>query len=173
MDATEIERRLVERTAATDEEALSGPVHIMSTEEGADGRATYHVSASRLVPIDDQDPELAQVSIPVPITAAVEVDGSGKVLGIDVPPPDAEATRQARAYTRTLIANGAVKGMPGSGPVRRGPGPPTHSTHEVTTDEFGRRVIRRTGFTMAAPLDATVHDGDVQHDHEARRGATR
>jgi hypothetical protein len=155
MDAAEIERSLVETSAAGDGPGLVGPIHILDTAKGVHGGSTYHVSASHLVAVDDDDPDLAGVSIPVPVTVAVEVDGKGAIVGIDVP-ADPASQREARAFTRNLIANGAVSGLAASGPVRRGPGPPTRATHEVTTDEFGRRVIRRTGFTTTSPGPPTA-----------------
>jgi hypothetical protein len=146
MDAAEIERMVLARSAGGDGPELAGPVHVIDTADGADGGSTYHVTASHLVPVDEDDPDLAGVSIAVPVTAAVEVDGEGAIVGIDVP-ADPAAEREARAFTRNLIARGAVSGLAARGPVRRGPGPPTRATHELTVDEFGRRVIRRTGFT--------------------------
>ena len=137
------------RSAGGDGPKLGGPVRVLDTAERADGGSTYQISASHLVPIDEDDPDLAGVSIEVPVTAAVEIDGDGAIVGIDVP-VDPEAQREARAFTRNLIARGAVSGLAASGPVRRGPGPATRTTHEVTVDEFGRRVIRRTGFTATA-----------------------
>ena len=171
-----------ERSAGGDGPELAGPVHVLDTAEGVDGGSTYQVSASHLVPVDEDDPDLAGVSIAVPVTAAVEVDGDGAIVGIDVP-ADPASQREARAFTRNLIARGAVSGLAAGRPVRRGPGLPTRATHEVTIDEFGRRVIRRTGFsatgTTSAPttapstLDAPMHDGEVERDHETRRGGTQ
>lgn len=182
MDAAEIERSLVERSVGGDGPELAGPVHVLDTAKGVNGRSTYQVSASHLVPVDDDDPDLAGVSIAVPVTAAVEVDGEGSIVGIDVP-DDPGSQREAQAFTRNLIARGAVSGLSSGSRVRRGPGPPTRTTHEVTVDEFGRRVIRRTGFsatgttssptTAPSTLDAPVQDGDVERDHKTRRGGTR
>lgn len=146
MDAADFEREVLATSAGSDGPDLSGPVQVLDTVESDAGGSTYQVSASYLVPIDEGDPDLAGVSIPVPVTAAVEVDGEGAIVGIDVP-ADPEAEQQARAFTRNLIARGAVSGLTGGAPVRRGPGLPTRPTHEVATDELGRRVIRRTGFT--------------------------
>jgi hypothetical protein len=181
MDAAELERSLVERSVGGDGPELAGPVHVLDTAEGVDGRSTYQVSASHLVPVDDDDPELAGVSIAVPVMAAVEVDGEGVIVGIDVP-DDPESKREAQSFTRNLIARGEVTGLASGGRVRRG-WPPTRATHEVTVDEFGRRVIRRTGFsatgappappTAPSTLDAPVHDGDIERDHDIRRGGTR
>jgi hypothetical protein len=185
MDAEEIERSLVERSAGGGGPELAGPVHVLERATGADGGSTYHVSASHLVPVDEDDPDLAGVSIAVPVTADVQVDGDGAIIGIDVP-DDPSAQREARAFTRNLIARGAVSGLAQRGPVRRGPGPPTRPTHEVTVDELGRRVIRRTGFTAAAApsapaattapaptIDARPDDSDDQHHQKTSRGGTR
>ena len=159
MDVTEIEQALADRAGvAGGDSDLTGPVQVLETTPTPDGGATYQVSASRLVPVDDQDPDLASVYIPVPVTAEVKVDDHDSVVGVEVPDPDPSTDREARAFTRSLIANGAVRGLTQSGPVRRGPpGPPPRSTHEVTTDPSGRRVIRRTGF--AVTFDAGVQNG--------------
>ena len=166
MDTAEIEHKVLATSAGGNDAQLGGPVRVLDTAEGADGGSTYQVSASHLVPIDEDDPDLTGVSIAVPVTATVEIDGDGAIVGIDVP-VDAAAQREARSFTRNLIARGAVSGLAASGPVRRGPGLATRPTHELTVDEFGRRVIRRTGFTAtsappdpAMPEDTRAHDGD-------------
>jgi hypothetical protein len=169
MDVTEIEQALADRKGVAGEDSdLTGPVQVVGTTPTADGGATYQVTASRLVPVDDQDPDLASVYIPVPVTAAVEVDDHDSVVGVQVPDSDPSTEREARAFTRNLIANGAVRGLTRSGPVRRGPGgPPPRSTHEVTTDPAGRRVIRRTGFAL-------TFGAGPSHDHarQAENGGT-
>ena len=149
MDDAEFERDVLATSAGGDGPELTGPVQILEKVEGDAGGSSYQVSASYLVPIDDDDPDLAGVTIPVPVTASVEVDGTGAIVGIDAP-PDPDAEQQARAFTRNLIARGAVSGLTEWRPVRRGPGLTTRPTHEVTTDELGRRVIRRTGLQRVA-----------------------
>ncbi len=126
---------------------LSGPLRVLSSTAGADGGRTYEVSASVLLPVDDKDPVLRDVSIPVPVTARLRLDRDGSVGQVAVPQVDAASAREARAFARTLIANGAVRGLAPSGPVRRSAGPPVRPTHELTTDEHGAKVIRRVGFT--------------------------
>lgn len=162
MDVAEIEQILAERKGvAGGESDLTGPVQVLETTTNADGGSTYQVSASRLVPVDTDDPELASVYIPVPVTAAVEVDDHDSVVGVRVPDPDPSMDREARAFTRNLIANGEVKGLGHSGPVRRGPSrPPPRSTHEVTTDPAGRRVIRRSGYALT--FDVSAQDDSEQ-----------
>jgi hypothetical protein len=152
MDASDFERRVVASSTGGDGPELAGPFVVLDTTEGMEGGSIVRVSASSLVPIEADDPDLAGLSIAVPVTAAVELDPQGEVVGIDVP-TDPEAERQAQAFTRNLIARGEVRGLPGAGPVRRGPRPPTRTTHEVTVDELGRRVIRRTGFTSSTDRD--------------------
>lgn len=167
MDVTEIEQVLADRkSVAGGGSDLTGPVQVLETTPTPDGGETYQVSATRLVPVDDQDPDLASVYIPVPVTAAVEVDDHDGVVGVAVPDLDPSVDREARAFTRNLIANGEVRGLARSGPVRRGPaGPPPRSTHEVTTDPEGRRVIRRTGFALS--FGGPTHDSaDKQTDSE-------
>jgi hypothetical protein len=166
MDTAEIEREVLATSASGNGPQLGGPVRIIDTTEGADGSSTYQVSASQLVPIEEDDPDLTGVSIAVPVTATIEIDGDGAIVGIDVP-IDPAAQREARSFTRNLIARGAVSGLATSGPARRGPGLATRPTHELTVDEFGRRVIRRTGFSAtsappgpATPEDARTPDGE-------------
>jgi hypothetical protein len=147
MHPADFERKVIETSIASDGPELAGPVVVLGEAKVAtQGRLTYQVSASYLVTVDEDDPDLAGMSIAVPITAAVETDRDGAVVGIDVPADEA-AQHEARAYTRNLIARGEVRGVTVGQHVRRGPGPPTRPTHEVTTDAFGRKVIQRIGFT--------------------------
>ena len=128
---------------------LSGPLRVLSAASGTDGGRTYEVSTSVLLPVDEDDPALRDVSIPVPVTTSVHVDRDGSVGQVAVPPVDAASAREARAFARALIANGAVRGLAPPGPVRRSAGPPVRPTHELTTGEHGERVIRRVGFAAA------------------------
>ena len=162
MDAAEIER-LIDAPAkrggpATD---LTGPVTVLASESGSDGSTRVEIQASRLVPLDPDDPVLAEVSIPVPVRATVVVDGAGRLDAVESAPLDDEVERQARAFARNLVSNGAVRGVSASGRVKRGP--PGRPTHEVTLDARGRKVIRRIGF--AATLDPKVQHGPTSH-HE-------
>ena len=166
MDAADFERMIVASSTGGEGPELAGPVVVLDRAEGTEGGSIVRVSASSLIPIDADDPDLAGVSIAVPVTAAIELDGQGEVVGIDVP-TDPEAERQAQAFTRNLIARGEVRGLPGSQPARRGPRPPTRTTHEVAVDELGRRVIRRAGFTASAaptgpaPSESSAEDRDI------------
>lgn len=128
---------------------LAGSPLVLSSATGADGGRTYQVSTSILVPIDDRNPALRDVSIPVPVTASVRLDRDGAVGQVDVPAVAAASAREARAFARALIQSGAVRGLPPTGRVRRSAGPPVRPTHELVTDETGARVIRRTGFTIS------------------------
>ena len=167
MDAAEIERLLdapVKRSRTTTKPAtsanLTGPVTVLASKTGPEGETRVEIQASRLVPIDPDDPVLADVCIPLPAPATVVIDDAGRLAAVETGPPDEEADRQARAYARNLVANGAVRGLAvTSGPVRRGP--PSRPTHEVETDARGRKVIRRIGF--AATLDPKAQHGPTSH----------
>jgi hypothetical protein len=128
---------------------VSGPVTILSASPGTGGGRTYEVSTTVLLPVDEHDPALRDVSIPVPATATVEFDRKGAVRRVAVPPVDAESAHEARAYARNLIQAGAVKGLPPTGRVRRSAGPPVRPTHELKTEADGTKVIRRSGFSIA------------------------
>jgi len=166
MDAAEIERLLdapPKRRSATAN--LTGPVTVLGSEEDDAGRTRVDVQASRLVAVDPDDAELADVCIPVPVSATVVLDASGHLARVESPATDHEADRQARAYARNLVANGSISGLQGPvGAVRRGP--PSRPTHEVAVDARGRKVIRRIGF-VAAPLalDPKAQHGPTSH-HE-------
>ncbi len=162
MDAAEIERLLdapVRRGAPRAD--LTGPVTVLASEPGPDGATRLDIQASRLVPLDPDDPALADVSVAVPVPATVVVGATGRLETVEAEPLDDETERQARAYVRNLVANGSVRGLAATGPVRRGP--PSRPTHEVALDQRGRKVIRRIGFT--ATLDPKAQHGPTSH-HE-------
>jgi hypothetical protein len=160
MDAAEIERLLdAPATRAAPSADLTGPVTVLASESRPDGATRVDIQASRLVPVDPDDPALAEVSMPVPMLATVVVDGAGRLEAVETKPLDAEVERQARAFARNLVANGAVRGLAASGRVRRGP--PSRPTHEVALDGRGRKVIRRIGF--ATTLDPKAQHGPTSH----------
>ena len=162
MDAAEIERLLdapAKRGASTTD--LTGPVTVLGSDAAPDGATRVDIQASRLVPVDPDDPALAEICIPLPVPATVVVDDAGHLASVEAQPPDHEAERQARAYARNLVATGAVRGVAASGRVRRGP--PTRPTHEVALDARGRKVIRRIGFS--ATLDPKAQHGPTSR-HE-------
>ena len=162
MDAAEIER-LIDAPArrGVPGTGLTGPVTVLASESVAEGMTRVEIQASRLVPLDPDDPVLAEVSIPVPVPATVVVDGSGRLEAVESTPLDDETEHQARSFARNLVANGAVRGVSASGRVKRGP--PSRPTHEVALDARGRKVIRRIGF--AATLDPKVQHGPTsQHE---------
>jgi hypothetical protein len=127
---------------------LSGPLRVLSAAAGKDGGRIYELSTSVLVPVDEDDPALRDISIAVPVTASLHLGRDGSVGEVDLPPVDAASAREARVFARNLIQTGAVRGLAPSGRVRRSAGPPIRPTHELTTDERGAKVIRRTGFTI-------------------------
>lgn len=141
MEPADLEAKLLRRAPT-----LAGPVRVLSTAKRS-GHVVYSVSASHLVSVDEEDRSLRDISIPIPVTCEVEVDPSGELSSVNVAGVDAETTREARAYARSLIATGAVRGLPSAPKARRGP--PGRPTHEVRTDDAGRMVIRRAGFDVA------------------------
>lgn len=147
MEAAELDAKLL-REAERTEPALAGPMRVLSARRAGSGSTVYAVSARRLVPVDEEDASLREVSIGVPVTCEVEVGPKGDLSRVSLASADAEAIREARAFTRNLIANGAVRGLATqTGRVRRGPGA-GRPTHEVRTDRAGRKVIQRVGFDM-------------------------
>src|SRR6187397_330939 len=99
MDAAEIERLLdapVRRGAPRAD--LTGPVTVLASEPGPDGATRLDIQASRLVPLDPDDPALADISVPVPVPATVVVGGTGRLETVEARPLDDETERQARAY---------------------------------------------------------------------------
>ena len=135
MDGTDIEQALADRKGAVGGDAeLTGPVQVLETTPTADGGATYQVSATRLVAVDDEDPDLASVYIPVPVTAAVEVDDHDSVVGVTVPDRPIHGSRGPRLHPephRERRRARAVTQRPGAQGLA---GPPPRSTHEITTD---------------------------------------
>lgn len=136
-----LEALLAERMPSTDPD-LAGPFRVLSVSPGGADRVRCEVAAYRLVPVDPADPTLRDVSVPVPVSGWVELRPDGSPAACSLPPPAAEAVREARLFARDLVEQGAVRGL-----GRRGKGrPPGRATHEVQTDGAGRRVIRRAGF---------------------------
>ena len=170
VDALDLERRLAESEdpAAAD---LSGPIRVLAGEDAADGLRVVEVAATRLVPVEESEPALADVSVGVPVTARLELDADGAIVAVEVAEADPTATREARAYTRNLIANGEVGGLPPSGGrVRRGPPIPKRTTHELTVDDRGRKVIRRSGFSVAPGMAPGAGEGGRPSPGMSRRG---
>ena len=143
MEPSDLEAKLRQHSPA-----LAGPAEILAREERSGG-TVYLVSATHLVPVDDDDPSLRDVFVPDPVTGEVEIDRKGEATRVSVGDVDAGTTREVRAYARSLIANGAVRGLAATTRTRRGPGPPARATHEVQTDPAGRKVIRRVGFDVS------------------------
>jgi hypothetical protein len=119
-----------------------GPLTIVGSTSASAGGTDYEVSAHRLVALDPDDPELADVYVPVPVSGHVSLapDGASSSQLADI---DEDTQREVRAWARSLIANGKVAGMAATVASY---GPPRRPTHELIVDTNGRRVLRRTGF---------------------------
>lgn len=127
------------------EPALTAPLRVVAERRQRSGTTIYEVSARRLVPVDEGDPTLQALFIAVPASCELEMGPTG-LSRVTLAPADDAAVREARAFVRNLVANGSVRGVDApAGHVRRGPamGRPTH---EVRTDQAGRKVIERIGF---------------------------
>ena len=119
-----------------------GPLTIVGSTSASAGGTDYEVSANRLVALDPDDPELADVYVPVPVSGHVSLAAGGETnteLGVI----DEDTEREVRAWARSLIANGKVAGMAATVASY---GPPRRPTHELVVDSNGRRVLRRSGF---------------------------
>lgn len=147
------DRAAVERTLAAleDSQALrdanvTGPVTVLSSARRPDGGIDCEMSASRLIPLAADDPALVGVAIATPVTGTVSVSADGTISAPALPEPTDQAKSEARAWARSLIANGQVRGIAASAPRF---GPPARPTHELVADGAGHRVIRRIGFDAA------------------------
>jgi hypothetical protein len=74
----------------------------------------------------------------------VRLAEDGSVASAEVTPPGSEVEREVRAWAEGLLANGAVRGVPPTGPVY---GPPPRPTHELHEEDGCRQVLRRIGYT--------------------------
>ena len=119
-----------------------GPLTIVGSMQESAGGTEYEVSANRLVALDPDDPELADIFVPVPVSGHVNLAPDG-ATNAELASVDEETEREVRAWARSLIANGKVAGLAAS---IASYGPPRHPTHELVVDANGRRVLRRTGF---------------------------
>lgn len=135
-----LERTIVEALPDAD-----GPVHVLGSQPISSGATDYEVSATRLIPLDPEDPAVADVYVPVPVTGHVSLAPDG-TMRADLAAVDEAVSREVRAWARALVANGSVAGLAASGPSY---GPPRRPTHGLVTDANGRRVLRRTGYVLS------------------------
>ena len=163
MDAAEIERLLdAPATRAAPTADMTGPVTVLASESGPDGATRVDIQASRLVPLDPDDPAMADVSMPVPTPATVVVDGAGRLDAVETKPLDDEVERQARAFARNLVANGAVRGLAASGPVAARAAEPADARGRASM----REGARSSGGSGSPPtLDPKAQHGPTSH-HE-------
>jgi hypothetical protein len=145
-DQQRLEAALAARPA--EELSIRGPFRVLSSADAVGAGTTYEVSATTLVLVDADDPALTGVSIPLPVDATIALDRDGSIVAVSMSPVDPAAVREARAFARSLIDNGAVRGL--TPPEAAGPvaGPPVRATHEVTVEADGAKVIRRVGFSI-------------------------
>jgi hypothetical protein len=121
---------------------LTGPIRVESIEHAGRPGTRCEATAAVFVPLEDAERPDLGIPLPVRIHAALTAAGQLESLEIDEPTP--EARRQAQAYGHAVLASGAVSGeMPSA--MRRGP--PARPTHAIRTDERGRLVLVRVGFS--------------------------
>lgn len=123
---------------------LTGPFKVLSVSRRGADAIRCEVTACRLVSVDPEDPALRDVSVPLPVAGWIELRGDGSVAASSMAQPGPGELQEARMFARDLIEQGSVLGLSDQ-PHRPLPGRPTH---ELQTDAAGRRVIRRTGYTL-------------------------
>ena len=107
-------------------ELLSG------VEEDVDA-GIFRAQARQWVPLAGQQPAgLDGVHVSLPVRVELRTDASGR-LSCSVDRPSSEDVAEAAGYVRGLVARGAL-----AGPL---------ATHEIETDDRGRRLLKRRGFT--------------------------
>lgn len=136
--------QMLERKIAEAVPEAGGPVQIVGSTTTPSGDTDYEVSASLFIPLDPNDPALADVFVPLPVTGHVTLAPDG-TTSVDLAPADEAIEREVRAWARTLIASGSVAGLEAAAPSHR---PPQRPTHEIVVDPSGRRVLRRMGFVL-------------------------
>ena len=119
-----------------------GPLTIVGSMRSPPAAPITRSAPIGCVALDPDDPELADVFVPVPVSGHVSLAPDG-ATNAELAAVDEETEREVRAWARSLIANGKVAGMAAS---IASYGPPRRPTHELVLDSNGRRVLRRTGF---------------------------
>jgi hypothetical protein len=150
-DVAEIESILNDRIPGLDPE-IAGPVQVEMAAPIGDGLIACEATATRLVSLPESQ-GLGDVAVPVPVRLRLRLTAEGEIVELAAEETDADARQQAQAYAQMLVVRGAVRGAPRQGAMR---GPAPRPTHEVTTDQFGRRVLRRVGIDAGGG----VADGD-------------
>ncbi len=100
-----------------------------------------HGLAKKLFPVPLKKRRGATETIDVPFTVQVDIsfDKQGKIRGVKTDQPTAEAIAESADYVETLEANKQITHGEGS--------PKGNETHELKTDEKGRKVLMRKRFT--------------------------
>ena len=102
-----------------------------------------HGLAKKLFPVPLKTKPGATETIEIPFTVKVDVsfDKGGKIRGVEIDQPTAEALAESADYVETLEANKQISR--GAGNLKGS------ETHELQTDEKGRKVLTRKRFTQA------------------------
>ena len=137
---------LLEELAPAQRQELTGPIRVQTLTRSGTRKTRCHATAAVLVPLEE--PELRGVGIALPVQLTAELTDAGKLTLLEIDGATPEARRQARAYAHSLLVSGAVRDH---APVNARRGPPARPTHEVQSDEHGRQVLVRTGFSAGCP----------------------
>jgi beta-phosphoglucomutase-like phosphatase (HAD superfamily) len=104
------------------------------------GSNTVHAQTTTWCPLSGPRlGALGGVHVQLPVPAEIRLDSQGRVASVKTGEPSGESMHEAADYVRTLAANNQVGLQPGSLP----PG----ATHQVETDDRGRRYLKRTRFS--------------------------
>jgi len=105
------------------------------------------IEANKLHPLELEGG--ASIYAPIPVSMSVELDKRGRVQSINGGTPDSTAIAAALHHVRTLrdsgqLASGADATQSGKSAQKPAPG----VTHQIESDEQGRRVLRRKRFSI-------------------------
>jgi hypothetical protein len=100
------------------------------------------VTVCWLVPMDG-GPGGTRICVPAPTGGRVRLTADGSLDSAEVEPVGQETAEEVRAWARSLMASGAVRGVPTEGPLY---GPPPRPTHELRSEEGCEQVLRRIGY---------------------------
>lgn len=101
-----------------------------------------HATAKKLFPVELKLRGVQEtIDLPFPVNVEIELDKDGRIRDVSSDEPDPEAVAESETFVRTLEANKQISH--GEKPLQG------NETHELKTDEKGRKVLRRRRFTAS------------------------